>query len=381
MARRNYPGSFEKRGNTFRWRVCVGGRRYRETFHTTNRKEAEKIARERYRALSEQVERKRDGLRTGVTVAELFAEFERDMLPTLSDGTQRAYRDTLKALRLFWVGDAGNLTVDKVRAGHIRAYMTWRRTHRIGGGGVGNRTIAKDRAVLHRVFAHADQMEYRDGNPVARTDTPKYDDRDPVILTDDEYERLLKACENRLTLRLYVLALGETGARCESEILWIQWDDVDLDGGFIKVVTGRNGHRTKGGKSRWVPINAQLRQALREHSLRYRAAKYDGQPSPWVFHHTKTRRHHKAGERIRSLYHGFKTAAKRAKLPPEFVQHDLRHRRITKWLAEQKSAVLVKEAVGHADLRTTMAYTHLAREHLRGLVDDVPHREELRDRA
>jgi site-specific recombinase XerD len=31
--------------------------------------------------------------------------------------------------------------------------------------------------------------------------------------------------------------------------------------------------------------------------------------------------------------------------------------------------VHVKEAVGHSDLRTTMAYTHLAREHLRSLVD------------
>ncbi len=90
--------------------------------------------------------------------------------------------------------------------------------------------------------------------------------------------------------------------------------------------------------------------------------------SPWVFHHTKTRRHHKAGKRIRSLYSAFKAAAERAKLPPEFVQHDLRHRRVTTWLAEEKSAVLVKEAVGHADLRTTMAYTHIARDHLRGLV-------------
>lgn len=30
--------------------------------------------------------------------------------------------------------------------------------------------------------------------------------------------------------------------------------------------------------------------------------------------------------------------------------------------------VKVKEAVGHADLRTTMGYTHLVREHLRSLV-------------
>jgi site-specific recombinase XerD len=36
----------------------------------------------------------------------------------------------------------------------------------------------------------------------------------------------------------------------------------------------------------------------------------------------------------------------------------------------------VKEALGHSDLRTTMGYTHLAREHLRSLtrVHDVQSR-------
>ena len=75
-----------------------------------------------------------------------------------------------------------------------------------------------------------------------------------------------------------------------------------------------------------------------------------------------------AGERIGSLRRAFGNAATGAGLPAGFTQHDLRHRRITVWLAEGKSAVLVKEAVGHADLRTTMAYTHLSREHLRALV-------------
>ena len=31
----------------------------------------------------------------------------------------------------------------------------------------------------------------------------------------------------------------------------------------------------------------------------------------------------------------------------------------------------VKEAMGHADLRTTMGYTHLVRENLRSLVEPV----------
>ena len=43
--------------------------------------------------------------------------------------------------------------------------------------------------------------------------------------------------------------------------------------------------------------------------------------------------------------------------------------RTAAWLADEKNPVHVKEAVGHSDLRTTMGYTHLAREHLRSLVD------------
>ena len=41
------------------------------------------------------------------------------------------------------------------------------------------------------------------------------------------------------------------------------------------------------------------------------------------------------------------------------VLHDLRHRRVTTWLAAGGDAVKVKEAMGQADLRTTMGYTHL----------------------
>lgn len=94
-----------------------------------------------------------------------------------------------------------------------------------------------------------------------------------------------------------------------------------------------------------------------------------------------SRRHHKIGERIRSLYDAFKTATKRAELPSDFVQHDLRHRRVTAWLAEGQNPVHVKEAVGHSDLRTTMVYTHLAREHLRGFVEQTSRQEQLKELA
>lgn len=73
-------------------------------------------------------------------------------------------------------------------------------------------------------------------------------------------------------------------------------------------------------------------------------------------------------------------AATRAGLPAGLHQHDLRHRRVTTWLAAGANAVHIKGAVGHADLRTTMGYTHLAREHLRCLTAEAG-REALRDLA
>jgi integrase len=217
-------------------------------------------------------------------------------------------------------------------------------------------------------------MEYTDRNPVSAVKAPRPESRDPVILTDVELETLLDECEHNDMLWLYVLTMAETGARSESEVLWIQWDDIDPEGGFVWIDSSRDGHRTKSGRGRWVPLTARLRQAFLNHAAAYRLAAYGDQRSPWVFHHSTTQRTALAGSRIASMRSSFASAVCRAGLPARFTQHDLRHRRVTKWLGEEKNPVHVKEAVGHANLATTMAYTHLAREHLKSLVAEPPGR-------
>lgn len=114
---------------------------------------------------------------------------------------------------------------------------------------------------------------------------PKSDGFEPVIITDDQYEALLTECkrEDRPMLWLYTLLLGETGARAYSEALHIRWENVDFDGGFVKIVSGRDGHRTKSGKGRWVPMTGRLRKAMREHAARFRMVTYHGERTPWVF--------------------------------------------------------------------------------------------------
>ena len=115
----------------------------------------------------------------------------------------------------------------------------------------------------------------------------------------------------------------------------------------------------------------RLRQAMREHFAAYRFAAYGGGRSEWVFHHELSRRGvYRAGDRVKDFRTSFDKAAEDAKLPAGFRRHDLRHRRVTVWLGDGKSAALVQEAMGHSDLRTTMGYKHLAKTHLRALVDE-----------
>ena len=58
-------------------------------------------------------------------------------------------------------------------------------------------------------------------------------------------------------------------------MLWLRWEDVDLEEGFLQILSGRGGHRTKSGKSRWVPMTKALRSAMREHFAARRLAAYD----------------------------------------------------------------------------------------------------------
>lgn len=368
--RQHRTGSITRRGDGFRIRLTIGGRVFCYTVKTSDRGAADGFARAKYAEL-EAEHRRRGRMGPGAHVGDLIARFEADVVPAKAPGTRRAYRDSLKPIKAFFLTELADPELEAIGSAEIAQYLAWRRTH--GGRKVpaAPRTIAKDRAVLHRLFAFAEELELRDGNPVDRTEAPKGDAHPYVILTDVEFESLLLACEDP-TLRLYVLLCGETGVRSESEALWLRWEDIDLEGGFLRIESGRDGHRTKGGKSRDVPMTQRLRDALRAHAADCRLATYDGVRCPWVFHHQRTRRHYQAGERIRSLYDGVKAAAKRAKLRRSWRLHDLRHRRVTSWLAQGKSAVLVRQAVGHSDLRTTMAYTHLDREPLRDLVAPPP---------
>lgn len=377
---KNYPGNIEERGGSYRVRLCVEGEYHYYTKSEMTREEVEAFARSEY----DQLKRKaRVGLPGPMPFSELLDRYKEAKLPTLAPNTRATYGYSLTAFETYFVDQGGDPKAHDVRPGHVEGFLHWRRTHSPDGSKrkkpLSARSLAKDRATLHAVFTFGETLEVVQANPVAKTDPPKGDGREPIILDADQYEALLKACKDRPMLRLYVLVLGETGVRCESEALWLRWEDVDLGRGLLTVESVRKGRRTKSGKSRRVPMTKRLREALRDHMARYRFKTYHGERTRWIFHHLTDRRRAKAGQRIGSLRRGFEAAVERAELPADLNQHDLRHRRVTTWLQEGHPAHIVQKAMGHSDLRTTMGYEHLVDDDLMGLVE-APE-EELRELA
>ena len=381
----DHPGTIDKlpSGN-WRVRFSIDGERITETRSGDfSRAQVAKYAREKFDELAGRAERRRLGLPTEARFSDLRKRYEEEKLPGKTEGTRRSYRDALKPLEYFFEEVHDDPKLAEIRTAHVIRYMSWRRSHSPHGRELDDQlsaaTVNKDRRMLHRLFEMAERWELRDGNPVSNTDALPEDGRDPVILSEDQYEELIAKAEARDSmLGAYVTLLGETGARPKSEALWLQWQDIDLEEGFIHIVTGRDGHRTKSGRSRHTPLTPRLRERLRDHAAEYRMQTYDGERSPWLFHHTlKNIPNVDPGGRRRDYREAFNKAAGDAELPDRFIRYDLRHRRATTWLAEGRSPVNFINALGHADISTTMQYTHLVKDHLRSLVEEQDQEERL----
>jgi len=238
--------------------------------------------------------------------------------------------------------------------------------------GVAPRTVNLYRATLHRIFKLCvSPWLLISSNPVSATETLREEPREPTLLTDGEYEMLLSECQEHPFLKLFVTLAWETGGR-SGEILQLEWGDVDLETKLLTFANDYSRNRTtKGRCSRTIPLSAAAVAAIRHHAMTFRLS---GPQSPYLFKHLTSDRDARPGDRIQSLYRAFKKAAARAGLD-RLRPHDLRHCFVTRKLAEGVPVQLVSRYVGHADLATTLRYTHLIPEQLSPVVTGQKKRE------
>ncbi len=187
-------------------------------------------------------------------------------------------------------------------------------------------------------------------------------------LAPHEEQRLLTHAAPRL-YRLIVAGL-ETGCRI-GELLSLQWQDVDLARGELRV-RARN---TKARKVRHIPIVSRLRAVL--DMARHDPAGEPFGPDAFVFGDEVGRRlnsQKKAWESAVLKAHEHTPTWKHRGLSPEsreayrtidLLFHDLRHEAGSRWLEQGLPLHHVKELLGHASISSTDTYLNASRIHLR----------------
>jgi hypothetical protein len=169
-----------------------------ELLRYANRAEVEASVWDEHRRLVTRVKREAEGLAGNVRLSDLLDLFEEQVMPGLSAGGRKSYRDSFAPLKAFFVAMKDDPPLERIRPGPIREYLAWRRTHRVRvesngdvtaiTGSVSPHTVARDYRTLKRLFRYAVKTEYLESDPVAKVEAPRTDPRTPHILTTDEYD-------------------------------------------------------------------------------------------------------------------------------------------------------------------------------------------------
>jgi integron integrase len=201
----------------------------------------------------------------------------------------------------------------------------------------------------------------------------------PVVLSPREIRLLLAGL--RPAHALCASLMYGSGLRV-SEAVGLRVTDVDFDRREIVVRGGKGGNdrRTPLAERCAVPLERWLQARLADFAADQRAhvlttglsealeRKYPGAASEWRWRYVfpaarthrgadGTRRRHHLHESV--LQRAIKEAAHAASLSKRVTSHSLRHSFATHLLEAGADIRTVQELLGHADVRTTMLYTHV----------------------
>jgi integrase len=143
-------------------------------------------------------------------------------------------------------------------------------------------------------------------------------------------------------IRPLVLLALNTGLR-RGELFSLHWSDINLDGAMLTVRAAA----AKSGDSRHIPLNAEALGVLRTWHRQNKPA-----GDAYVFPGAD-------GARLTNVNKGWATLCKIAKVT-NFRLHDCRHHFASRLVQKNVDLNTVRALLGHADLKMTLRYSHLA---------------------
>ena len=167
----------------------------------------------------------------------------------------------------------------------------------------------------------------------------------PVVLSKGDLRQIFAQIKNNKH-RLMVLLAYSAGLRL-SEVCYLAPEDIDQQRRQIHI------RRGKGRRDRVVPLSEAVLALLGDYLEEYR-------PGSWLFEGQQ------AGEpyAARSLQAIFRRAKQRAGVDKRATFHSLRHSYATHLLESGTDVRLIQELLGHANINTTLRYTHVSQRSL-----------------
>jgi site-specific recombinase XerD len=201
-------------------------------------------------------------------------------------------------------------------------------------------------------------------DPALPLRTPKKREALPDVLTMSELERLLAQPSRgdvwerhfpgkpeRDRLLLAVMAYG--GLR-RSELLGLEWDDVDLSRRLLRV------RKAKGGRQRTIPIHPALAPLFAEY---YATRVPLSEQAVFVGVQGKPLKYTQLGQTFRHYVEASGLDARKRVTP-----HTLRHVFASELLRAGANLRQIQELLGHKHLDSTQRYTRVNAHELRGAV-------------
>ena len=183
----------------------------------------------------------------------------------------------------------------------------------------------------------------------------------PDVLSKEEVRAILSAVVTDLRFWCMFSVLYSAGLRI-SELLALKPDDINVSRSLIRVRQG------KGRKDRFTLLSKPLIKKLTEYRELYK-------PKVWMFERTP-------GEQFTEsiVSKRLKAAAREAGITKRIYPHLLRHSFATHLIEQGTDLKIVKELMGHNNIKTTEMYVHIAdtfKSNIKSPLDDILEEDEL----
>ncbi|PQJ33007.1 integrase [Nonlabens arenilitoris] len=161
----------------------------------------------------------------------------------------------------------------------------------------------------------------------------------PTVLSTVEVKAILNSCVNKKHKAMLAFIYG-LGLR-SGELIALKITDIDKQRQQVHIKNSKN------GKDRVLPLPASLKPVLKAYYLEYKPKEYlfEGQNKPQY-----------SPQSLRKVFH---IACKKANIKKYVTLHSLRHAYATHLMDSGTDVRIIKELLGHTNLKTTLIYTHV----------------------